>query len=113
MDTPGILWPKVEDENVGLNLAFTGAIKDELLDIETLAMKLIEELNSISVTFIENRYNISVEGKSPYDIIMTIGRKRGCVLRGGDIDFSKASNIVLDEFRKGVIGRITLELPID
>ena len=113
LDTPGILWPKFEDENVGLNLAFTGAIKDELLDIETLAMKLIEELNSISVTFIENRYNISVEGKSPYDIIMTIGRKRGCVLRGGDIDFSKASNIVLDEFRKGVIGRITLELPID
>lgn len=111
LDTPGILWPKFEDEEIGLNLAFTGAIKDELLDIETLAMKLVDKLNSISPKFIEKRYNISINSKKAYNIILEIGEKRGCVVKGGEIDFSKASNIILDEFRKGVIGRITLELP--
>ena len=111
LDTPGILWPKFEDEEIGLNLAFTGAIKDELLDIETLAMKLVDKLNSISPKFIEKRYNISINSKKAYNIILEIGEKRGCVVKGGEIDFNKASNIILDEFRKGVIGRITLELP--
>ncbi len=111
LDTPGILWPKFEDKEVGLNLAFTGAIKDELLDIESLSFELVKRLNLISTKFIENRYNISVEDKSPYDIIVEIGTKRGCIIRGGEIDFNKVSNIILDEYRKGVIGRITLELP--
>ena len=111
LDTPGVLWPKFEDKDVGLNLAFTGAIKDELLDIENLAVKLIEKLNLISKTFIEERYNILVEDKSPYDILVEIGQRRGCVIRGGEIDFAKASYIILDEFRKGVLGRISLELP--
>lgn len=111
LDTPGILWPKFDDKNVGLSLAFTGAIKDELLDTETLAMKLVEKLNSISPKYLEARYNISVENKSSYDIIIEIGKKRGCIISGGEIDFTKASNIVLDEFRKGILGRITLELP--
>lgn len=111
LDTPGILWPKFEDKEVGLNLAYTGAIKDELLDIETLSLELVKKLNSISTKFIENRYNISIESKSPYDIIVEIGSKRGCVIKGGKIDFNKACNIILDEYRKGTIGRITLELP--
>lgn len=111
LDTPGILWPKFEDKEVALNLAFTGAIKDELLDIETLCIKLVEKLNSISIKFIEDRYKISVEGKTPHDIVMTIGKKRGCVIKGGEIDFNKTSNIILDEYRKGTIGRITLEFP--
>lgn len=111
LDTPGILWPKFEDKIVGLNLAFTGAIKDELLDIETLVMKLVEKLNSISVNYLEGRYKISVDNKTPYDIIVEIGKKRGCIISGGEVDFSKASSIILDEFRKGIIGRITLEMP--
>ena len=111
LDTPGILWPKFEDKNVALNLAFTGAIKDELLDLETLTIKLVEKLNSISEKYIEDRYKISVKDKSPHEIILDIGRKRGCIVSGGEVDFSKACNIILDEFRKGVIGKITLELP--
>lgn len=111
LDTPGILWPKFQDKNVALNLAFTGAIKDELLDIETLTIKLVEKLNSISEEYIEERYKFSVKDKSAYDIILEIGKKRGCIVTGGEVDFSKACNIILDEFRKGIIGRITLELP--
>ncbi len=111
LDTPGILWPKFQDKNVALNLAFTGAIKDELLDIETLTIKLVEKLNSISEEYIEERYKVSVKDKSAYDIILEIGKKRGCIVTGGEVDFSKACNIILDEFRKGIIGRITLELP--
>lgn len=111
LDTPGILWPKFEDKIVGLNLAFTGAIKDELLDIETLVIKLVEKLNSISANYLEGRYKISVDNKTPYDIIVEIGKKRGCIISGGEVDFSKASSIILDEFRKGIIGRITLEMP--
>lgn len=111
LDTPGILWPKFEDKEVGLNLAFTGAIKDELLDIETLVIKLIERLSFISKACLEERYNIVVSNKSAYEILLEIGKKRGCVIRGGEIDTEKASNIVLDEFRKGIIGKITLEFP--
>ncbi|NMA87277.1 MAG: ribosome biogenesis GTPase YlqF [Tissierellia bacterium] len=113
LDTPGILWPKFEDKNIALNLAFTGAIKDELLDTETLAMELIKKLDSISLEILINRYGISNEKKSAYDKIMEIGEKRGCILKGGEIDFLKASNIILDEFRKGHLGRITLELPLE
>ncbi len=111
LDTPGILWPKFEDKDVGLNLGFTGAIKDELLDMEVLAMKLVEKLNLISTKLLENRYNISVKNKSSIDIILEIGRKRGCIIKGGEVDFEKASKIILDEYRKGIIGRITLENP--
>lgn len=111
LDTPGILWPKFEDENVGLNLAFTGAIKDEILDTDTLAIKLIERLNSISSKYLEERYKVNIEDKSAYEILVEIGKKRGSILSGGEVDFSKISNIILDEFRKGKIGRITLELP--
>ena len=111
LDTPGILWPKFQDKDVALNLAFTGAIKDELLDVENLVIKLVEKLNKISGEYIENRYGVFVKDKSPYDVILEIGRNRGCIVSGGEVDFSKACNIILDEFRKGIIGRITLELP--
>lgn len=111
LDTPGILWPKFEDKEVGLNLAFTGAIKDDVLDIETLALKLIEKIISIDKGYLDNRYNISVEEKTPLEVMEDIGRKRGCIIRGGDVDYTKVSNIILDEFRKGTIGNITLELP--
>lgn len=111
LDTPGILWPKFEDKEVGINLAFTGAIKDEILDIETLALKLIERLALYFPDLLEKRYNIEIMGKSHLDIMEDIGLKRGCIIKGGEIDYTKVSNIILDEFRKGMIGNITLEFP--
>ena len=111
LDTPGILWPKFEDKEVGLNLAFIGSIKDEILDRESLALKLIEKLILINPGNLEKRYNLNIEDKSALDIMKEIGSNRGCKIRGGEIDYSKVSSIVLDEFRKGKIGNITLELP--
>lgn len=111
LDTPGILWPKFEDQKVGLNLAFTGAIKDEILDTETLALRLLEILVQISPKLIEQRYNINIENKIPLEVMESIGKKRGCIIKGGEIDYSKVSNIILDEFRKGIIGNVTLEKP--
>lgn len=111
LDTPGILWPKFEDKKVGLNLAFIGSIKDEILDIETLALKLIEKLLGFAPENLEKRYGISTENKSPLEIMEEIGFKRGCIIKGGEIDYTKVSTILLDEFRKGKIGNITLELP--
>lgn len=111
LDTPGILWPKFQDEEVGLNLAFTGAIKDEILDIESLALKLIERINGISNKSLKKRYGIDAENKSPYEIIDSIGRKRGCLVKGGEVDLTRVSGIILDEYRKGLMGKITLEWP--
>lgn len=111
LDTPGILWPKFEDKKVGINLAFTGAIKDEILDTETLALKLIERLVLYFPNLFKIRYNVKIEGQSYLDIMEDIARKRGCIIKGGEIDYTKVSNILLDEFRKGKIGNITLEFP--
>ena len=88
----------------------TGAIKDEILDIETLALKFIEFMKKSYPELLEKRYKIVVEG-SPLETMEAIGRKRGCIIRGGEIDKTKVSNLILDEFRKGVLGRISLELP--
>lgn len=111
LDTPGILWPKFEDPKVGLNLAFTGAIKDEILDTETLALRLIQRLMEVAPRMLETRYKIHIEDRSPLEVMELMGQRRGCIIRGGEIDYTKISNIVLDEFRKGVIGNITLEYP--
>ena len=111
LDTPGVLWPKFE-EKVGLNLAFTGAIKDEIMDRETLALKLIEKLKNIAPASLEERYKISdIKEMSPLEIMDEIGKNRGALMSGGLIDYEKVSGIVLDEFRKGTLGRITLEEP--
>lgn len=111
LDTPGVLWPKFE-EKVGLNLAFTGAIKDEIMDRETLALKLIEKLKNITPASLEERYKISdIKEMSPLEIMDEIGKNRGALMRGGLIDYEKVSGIILDEFRKGTLGRITLEEP--
>jgi len=111
LDTPGILWPKFEDQQVGLNLAFTGAIKDEILDIETLALRLIERLLTLKPDSIKERYNIELEGLSAIEIMDAIGIKRGCLIKRGDIDYEKVSRIILDEFRRGMLGNISLESP--
>lgn len=113
LDTPGILWPKFEDQRVGLNLAFTGAIKDEILDTETLALKLVENLVNIDSKLLETRYNIEIEGKTYLEVMEDIAKRRGCIIKGGEFDYTKVSGIILDEFRKGIIGRVSLEVPAE
>ena len=111
LDTPGILWPKFEDKQVGINLAFTGAIKDEILDMETLALKLIQKLLSINPKLIKERYKIQVLNKTPLEVMEEIAFKRGALLKRGEPDYEKTSRIILEEFRKGIIGRLSLEYP--
>lgn len=111
LDTPGILWPKFEDQDVALNLAFTGAIKDEVMDTETLCFKLIEKLTIQHPNLIEKRYNVKVENSETIEIMDQIAINRGCIFKRNEIDYDRVSNLILDEFRKGVLGRITLEYP--
>ena len=112
LDTPGILWPKFEDERVGEHLAFTGAVKDEIMDVELLACKLAEFLNENYRDLLCARYKLSdTEGMQGFELVEYIGKKRGFVISGGEIDFLRASNILLDEFRSSKIGRISIETP--
>lgn len=111
MDTPGILWPKFEDEKVGLNLAFTGAIKDEIMDIETLALKLIERLSYEYDDNLKERYKLDELEEMPLDNMDNIARKRGAILGRGEIDYNRVAIMILDEFRGGKLGRISLEKP--
>lgn len=110
LDTPGVLWPKFEDERTGLNLAFTGAIKDEIMDIENLAFKFIESLNSIDKNILKNRYDLEDDDFEETIITMDkIAIRRGAILKKGEIDYFKVANLILDDFRKTKLGRITLE----
>lgn len=110
LDTPGVLWPKFEDERIGLHLAFTGAIKDEIMDIENLAFRFIDELNKRDVNILKNRYNLSEDFYEDTLYLMDeIGRNRGAILKKKEIDYFKVANLVLDDFRKVKLGRITLE----
>ena len=112
LDMPGVLWPKFEDQNVGLALAFTGAVKDDIMDMESLAVHFISALRTVSVSPIETRYKISVsEELTDYEIMELIGRKRGFLVSGGEIDTERAAIMLLDEFRSGKLGRISLEMP--
>ncbi len=112
LDTPGILWPKFEDEQTGLRLAFAGSIKDEIVDVEMLAAKLLEFLNESYQEKLCSRYKLSdTNGVAGYELLEWIGRKRGFVISGGEIDTLRAANVVLDEFRGGKVGRISLERP--
>ena len=110
LDTPGVLWPKFEDERIGLHLAFTGAIKDEIMDIENLAFRFIDELNKRDVNILKNRYNLSEDSYEDTLYLMDeIGRNRGAILKKKEIDYFKVANLVFDDFRKVKLGRITLE----
>lgn len=112
LDTPGVLWPKFDDPEVGDKLAFIGSVKDEVTDKETIACRLLESLAKTNPNAIEERYKISgVEGLQGWEILEMIGRKRGFLIKGGEIDYERAAVIVADEFRGGKLGRITLELP--
>ena len=110
LDTPGILWPKFDDPEVGKRLAFTGAVKDDVLDIEELACYLMDYLAAHYADVLTERYKITVEdGDSGYDLLEKAGRKRGFLMRGAQVDTERMACILLDEFRGGKLGRFTLE----
>ena len=114
MDTPGILWPKFDDPQVGLHLAFTGAVRDEILDTETLACRLMELLSRRYSQALAERYKIELTPEDTgYDLLIKAGRRRGFVVRGGEVDTERMAKVLLDEFRGGKLGRFTLELPED
>ena len=109
LDTPGILWPKFEDPEVGLNLAFCGSIKDEILDMATLALELIKVLAADYPELIMERYKLDSLSEDGLENMEAIALKRGFILPGKRIDYERCAKTVLDEFRGGKIGRITLE----
>lgn len=112
LDMPGVLWPKFEDQSAAVRLAFTGAISDDILDIETLAMKLLVFLHENYPDSVRERYKAELsDDDSGFDMLCKIGKKRGMIVSGGEINTERAAITVLDEFRSGKLGRITLELP--
>lgn len=113
LDTPGVLWPKFEDPEVGEHLAFTGAVKDEILDTEGLSCRLLELLAALYPQALVQRYKLDQElvGVPGHELLEQVGRKRGMLVSGGEIDTERAAAAVLDEFRGGKLGRITLEAP--
>lgn len=114
LDTPGILWPKFEDPQVGLKLSYTGAIKDNVVDVETLACSLIELLGKKYPAVLENRYKITVpEQFQGYELLELCGRKRGMLISGGEVDTERMSRVLLEEYRSGKLGRFTFESPDD
>jgi ribosome biogenesis GTPase A len=112
LDMPGVLWPKFEDQEVAIRLAFTGAISDDILDIETLAMKLLSYLNENYPQALISRYKIEPkEDDTGIILLEKVGKKRGMMISGGEINTERAAITVIDEFRSGKLGRLTLELP--
>ena len=110
LDTPGILWPRFDDPEVGKRLAFTGAIKDDVVDMEELACYLMDYLGRRYAPVLEERYKIEVEPEdSGYDLLEKAGRKRGFLMRGAQVDTQRMARVLLDEFRGGKLGRFTLE----
>ena len=114
LDMPGVLWPKFEDQTVGENLAMTGAIRDQILDTEEIAMILCSRLMKVAPDEFMTRYKLTpeeTEGLDSYDLFELVGRKRGFLISGGEINHKRTADMLLDEFRGGKIGRITLEKP--
>ena len=114
LDTPGVLWPKFEDKSVGDKLAFIGSVKDEILDTETMALRLLEVLRDGHEELLRERYKLSqadLSALEPWEIMELIGKKRGMLIKGGDIDYERVSVMLLDEYRGGKMGRISFEKP--
>lgn len=113
LDTPGLLWPNLDDKNAGINLALTGNIKQEVLDIEEIACLGIDILiqNEKYKNMLKEKYNLQDEDFEciSYDVLEKIGRKRGCIISGGNVDMTKAANCFLEDFKSGKIGKITLD----
>ena len=115
LDMPGVLWPKFEDQTVGEHLAFTGAVKDDVLDIELLAMRLLETLGQHYPQLLISRYGLPEDftAREAYEVLELVGKRRGMLLGGGTVDTERAAIMLLDEFRSGKLGKITLEWPND
>ena len=114
LDTPGILWPKFEDETTGLHLAFTGAVKDEITDMEALACALLELLRDRYPKVLRERYKlVELDGLQGWELLEQGARKRGMLISGGEADTERMAKVLLDEFRGGKLGRFTLEVPED
>lgn len=114
LDTPGILWPKFEDPNVGLLLAFTGAVKEDVLDVEELAVRLMELLHKHYPASLKERYKVEApEGTPGYELLELAGRARGFLVSGGEVNTERMAKVLLEEFRSGKLGRLTLETPED
>lgn len=112
LDTPGVLWPKFDDPEVGDKLAFTGAVKDEVTDLETLSCRLLETLSKTRPQAITQRYKIEgIDNLQGWEILEMIGKKRGFLIKGGEINYERTAVMLCDEFRGGKLGKITLELP--
>lgn len=112
MDTPGMLWPKIETDEMGYLLAFTGTIRDEILDLEDLACRLLLQLENAAPGAVVKRYGITaVDPAQPYDTLTELAKKRGYLAGRGEYDTLRMARVLLDEFRSGKLGRITLELP--
>lgn len=112
LDTPGVLWPKFDDPKVGDRLAFIGSVKDEILDSETLAVRLLEVMKTDYPERLRERYKIDgFENNEPWEVLDMIGKKRGMMIKGGEIDTERASVMLLDEYRGGKLGKISLERP--
>lgn len=114
LDTPGVLWPKFDDKTVGEHLAFTGAVKDQILDIELLAVRLLDFIKELKPADFITRFkleNEDFENIDSYKLLKMIGKKRGMLVSGGEIDTERAAIMLLDEFRSAKLGRITVEMP--
>lgn len=114
LDTPGVLWPKFDDKTVGEHLAFTGAVKDQILDIELLAVRLLDFIKELKPADFITRFkleNADIENIDSYELLKMIGKKRGMLVSGGEIDTERAAIMLLDEFRSAKLGRITVEMP--
>ena len=112
LDTPGILWPKFEDQAVGMRLAMIGSINDEILNIDELALELIQYLRNAYPGTLEKLYQCEeVAEKEALQILEEVAKLRGCLIKGGELDYGKASRLLMDDFRSGKLGRITLEMP--
>lgn len=111
LDTPGVLWPKLDNEVYARHLAYIGTIKDEVIDLEELAVHLLDELVENYKNVLYSRFKIADEFsyEMTYELMEEIGRKRGCLVRGGEVDYTKVANILFEEFRSGKIGRMSLE----
>lgn len=110
LDTPGILWPKFDDKQVGINLALIGSINDDILNMDELSLELISYLKNYYSDTLSKRYNVDCD-KEPSAILGEIAKARGCIIKGGELDYSKAAKLLVEEFKNGHLGRISLEVP--
>ncbi len=114
LDTPGILWPKFDDPQVGMMLAYTGAVKEGVIDIEELSCRLMELLLKYYPQVLASRYKVEAEQGTPgYELLEMAGKKRGLLLRGGEVHTERMAKVLMDEFRSGKLGKFTLEMPED